>query len=494
LSPNFSIRLKESDMSLNTGTKFYHRTDVKLTFCYIFTFFLSVLLIFGFLYFRLKHQLIKEVDRILYDEANELSGLLVQDLKGMDVLRDFENAVTARTYSPIYFRILNKDGSLLFVSRNFDEIGYKHTDTVLSAVTQRKQILEEIKPPGRKRAFRIVSMIIPRKGSPNYVVQVGTHTHFVRKSMSHFKWNLLAAFPIILVLGSLGGWIIARRSLAPVGYIAVKTRSITSSNLGERLSPRGTDDEMDHLIGTINAMIERLEGSFRRMTEFTADTSHELKTPLSAMRGEAELLLSKRRTPEEYEEGLAHMVDRFDHLNRLLNDLTLLSETDSSQIRIETIPLRLDLLVQDIGNLFQMLAEQKGILFEVGPLQEVTVLGDNSRLQQLFTNLIENAIKYTRKGSIHLTLEKTDGTAVVKVRDTGIGIPKQEQDKIFKRFYRVDKSRSRETGGAGLGLSIAEWIAQAHNGKIEVASEPDKGSTFTVHLPLHKASVSSHLS
>jgi signal transduction histidine kinase len=161
--------------------------------------------------------------------------------------------------------------------------------------------------------------------------------------------------------------------------------------------------------------------------------------------GEAEILLSKRRTPEEYEEGLAHLVERFDHLNRLINDLTLLSEADSSPVKLEMSPIRLDLLVQNIGNLFQVLGEQKGIPLEVGALEEVTVLGDKTRLQQLLTNLLDNAIKYTSKGSIKLTLEKTEGTAVVNVKDTGMGIPKQEQDKIFKRFYRVDKSRSRET-------------------------------------------------
>jgi len=469
---------------LKTGTNFCHRTDVKLTFWYILTFFLSVLVIFGFLYFRLKHQLIKEVDRILRDEANELSGLVVQGLKERDVLIAFESSVSARPYYPIYFRILDNEGSLVYVSRNFREIGYEPTDSLMSAVRQGKQILEEIKSPGRRRTFRILNIRPPAKGSLTYVLQVGTHTRFVRKSMSHFKANLLIAFPIVLVLGSLGGWFLARRSLAPVSYIAEKASQITSSRLSERLCPRGTGDEMDHLIETINAMIERLEASFRRVSEFTGDTSHELKTPLTAMRGEAELLLSKRRTPEEYEDGLSHMVDRFDHLNRLLNDLTLLSETDSFQVKLETAPLRLDLLLQNISSLFQVLADQKRILFEVGPLQEITVLGDNTRLQQLFTILIDNAIKYTSKGSIHLTLGRVDGTAVVKVRDTGVGIPKQEQDKIFKRFYRVDKSRSRETGGAGLGLSIAEWIVRAHNGKIEVSSEPDRGSTFTLYLPI----------
>ena len=474
-------------MSSKTGTKFYRRTDVKMTLWYILTFFISVLIIFGFLYLRLKHQLIKEVDRIIDDEANELSGILVQDPKGMDVLGDFENAVTARTYYPIYFRILNRDGSLLYVSRNFDEIGYKDSDNVMSAVTKGKESLEEVKLPGRRRTFCIISIPMPREGKPIYVVQVATHLRFVRKSLSHFKGNMLAAFPIILVLGSLGGWILARRSLSPIGYIASKARSITSNNLDERLDTIGTDDEMDDLIRTINEMIARLESSFKRISEFTADASHELKTPICALKGEAEVLLSKKRPLEEYQEGLAHFIDRFDQLNRMINDLILLSKFDSSQVELNMASLRLDLLVQDMGNLFRILAEQKGIDLQMGKGQEVTIMGDKVRLQQLFTNLIDNAIKYTPEGSIRITVERDGENAVVQVVDTGIGIPREEQEKIFKRFYRVDKSRSKESGGVGLGLSIAEWIAHAHRGRIEVESELNQGSTFTVYFPLPKA-------
>ena len=154
----------------------------------------------------------------------------------------------------------------------------------------------------------------------------------MRKNLSHFRDNILTALPIILVLGSLGGWVLARRSLSPIGYIASKAQNITSQNLSERLTPRGTDDEMDDLIRTINEMIARLESSFKRMAEFTADASHELKTPICAMRGEAEVLLSKERTAEEYQEGLAHFIEQFDHLNQMINDLILLS-IHSSLIR-----------------------------------------------------------------------------------------------------------------------------------------------------------------
>jgi heavy metal sensor kinase len=325
-----------------------------------------------------------------------------------------------------------------------------------------------------------------------YIIQLGTHLHFVRKNLSDFKNNILAVFPIILILGTLGGWILARRSLSPIGYIASKAQSITSQNLSERLIPRGTGDEMDDLIQTINEMIARLEASFKRMAEFTADASHELKTPLCAMRGEAEVLLSKGRTAGEYQEGLAHFIEQFDHLNQMINDLILLSKLDSSQIELKIVPLRLDLLVKDLCNLFQVLAEQKGITLEIDKAQELTVMGDKFRLQQLFTNLIDNAIKYTPEGTIRVTLEKNQENVFVKVSDTGIGIPEQEREKIFKRFYRVDKSRSRETGGVGLGLSIAEWIAHAHHGRIEVDSELSQGSTFTVYLPIQKVTSPPH--
>jgi signal transduction histidine kinase len=183
---------------------------------------------------------------------------------------------------------------------------------------------------------------------------------------------------------------------------------------------------------------------------------------------------------------LAHFIERFDQLNRMISDLILLSKFDSSQVELSMASIRLDLVVQGISNLFRILAEQKGIDLQMGRFQEVSVTGDKHRLQQLFTNLIDNAIKYTSEGSIRITVEKDERNAVVRVRDTGIGILPEEQENIFKRFYRVDKSRSKEGGGVGLGLSISEWIVHAHRGRIQVESELNQGSTFTVYLPLEQ--------
>jgi heavy metal sensor kinase len=458
-----------------------------MTLWYVITFLISALLICGFLYLRLRHQLIKEIDQFLLDETEELRSVFYRNPTEIDFLMNFEYDVMSRKYYPFFFQILDKEGKPLYVSKEFREMGYIANEGVLTNAEKGRETREEIHSPGRKRTFRIISTPVYQDGKLTEIIQLGTHLRFVRKNLSHFRNNILIAIPILLILGSLGGWILARRSLSPIGYIASKAQSITSQNLSERLTQRGTGDEMDDLIKTINGMIARLESSFKRMAEFTADASHELKTPVCAMRGEAEVLLSKGRPAEEYQEGLIHFIEQFEHLNRLINDLILLSKLDSSQMELKMAPLRLDLLLEDLCHLFQVLAEQKNVAFVIGSLHEAVVIGDKMRLQQLFTNLIDNAIKYTSEGSIRVTLEKNQEVALVKIKDTGIGIPKEEQKNIFKRFYRVDKSRSRETGGVGLGLSIAEWIANIHRGRIEVDSELDKGSTFTVYLPIQKA-------
>ena len=463
-----------------------------MTLWYVFTFLISALIICSFLYLGLRHRLLREIDQFLLDETKEMERVLAQGPQETNFLMRFEDEVMARKYYPFFFQILDPSGKSLFISRGFPEVGYELQDRMLTNAKNGKDTREQIRGPHRGTPYRIISTPVYRNGKFSEIIQLGTHLRFARRNLARFRNNILIALPIILILGTLGGWVLARRSLAPIGYIASKTRSITSKNLSDRLMARGTDDEMDDLIRTINEMIARLESSFKGMAEFTADVSHELKTPICAMRGEAEVLLFKERKADEYQEGLVHFIEQFDHLNQMINDLISLSKFDSTQVELKMAPLRLDLLVNDLCNLFQVLAEQKNIVLETGTVEEVAVSGDKVRLQQLFTNLIDNAIKYTSKGSIQITVERNKDSAVVRIKDTGIGIPKEEREKIFKRFYRIDKSRSKETGGVGLGLSIAEWIAHAHQGRIEVESEPNRGSTFAVYLPLQNAANSPH--
>jgi len=471
-------------MIWKTRANLYRGTDVKMALWSLFTLSISFLIIGVFLYLYLNHKLIKEVDRFLHDETEELAGVLSRSAIEKDALQEFENDVTVKKYYPTFFRVLSKNGDVVYSSRDFEETSYKISNEVLDNARGGVETRENIHSSERYRSPRIISTPILIGGKLAYIIQMGTSLMFVKKTLYSFKDIILIGFPVILVLSTLGGWFLARRSLAPIGYIVSKTQTITSNNLSERLATRGTHDEMDDLIRTINEMISRLEASFKRMAEFTADVSHELKTPLCAIRGEIESLLMQKGASEEQQEVLARLIERFDHLNRMINDLMLLSKFDTSQVELNRAPLRLDLLIKDLYDLFQLLAEQKGIAFEISTLPETLVVGDKRRLQQLFGNLIDNAIKYTPKGSVRIALERNGDWVRVKVDDTGMGISKEEQGNIFMRFYRVDKSRSRETGGTGLGLNIADSIARAHRGRIEVVSELNRGSSFTVWLPV----------
>src|SRR4030042_356539 len=222
-------------MSSKIGAKFYRRTDVKVTLWYVLTFLVSALVICGFLYYRLQSQLIREVDRFLLDESKEISGALSRNADEEEILGNVERILTVRTYYPIVFRILNRDGSPLYTSKGFEEIQYASDDKGLAEVGKGEIVRENIRVPGTSRDFRVVSSATPQ-GKRTRIIQIGTNLYLVRKSLSNFRENILAALPIILALGALGGWWFARRSLSPIAYIASKTHSITDKNLSARLT------------------------------------------------------------------------------------------------------------------------------------------------------------------------------------------------------------------------------------------------------------------
>ncbi|MBW2123687.1 MAG: heavy metal sensor histidine kinase [Deltaproteobacteria bacterium] len=397
----------------------------------------------------------------------------------------YEGRIFAREYYPIYSRVLNREGRVIAASKNFAELLYPLNPEKLQRIERNNGYFETVRPSGRRTPFRILSSPLTRDKRSDYIIQVGMKMRSMRKTLRNFTHNLLTAIPIVLVLGAVGGWFLARRSLSPIGYITETARRITASNLAERLKPGESGDELDHLITTLNDMISRLEGSFKKISQFTADASHELKTPISSMKGEAELLLCKPRPQEEYQRVLANHIEKLDLLTRTINDLILLSKFDSNEAGLEMTRIKLDELLVNLWEFLGVLAEQKEVEFTLGRIDEASVLGDRTRLQQLFTNLIDNAVKFTPSGGrIDISLQRDNGFARVSVKDTGIGIPQDELERIFDRFYRVDKSRDRECGGTGLGLSICYWIAEAHHGKIEVESKLEKGSRFTVSLPV----------
>jgi two-component system OmpR family sensor kinase len=317
-----------------------------------------------------------------------------------------------------------------------------------------------------------------------YRIRVAYPTDDISQVLQNLFSIFLYLIPIALLISVVGGYFLAKKSLKPVDEITRTARKITASRLKERIQVINPEDEIGRLAETLNDMIGRLEASFDEVTRFSMDASHELRTPLTIMRGEIELALREDQTANFYKETLMSLLEEVIRMTSIIDGLILLAKADKGIEKIKKSPLRLDSLVNEIKEDAEVLAEQKKINISVSKLDEAVVIGDEIRLRQLMLNLIDNAIKYTPEGGkVTLLLEKSNGEVKFVVEDTGIGIPKHELSKIFDRFFRVDRSRSRMPDGLGLGLSISKWIAEAHGGKLFAESKVGIGSKFIVTLP-----------
>jgi signal transduction histidine kinase len=295
---------------------------------------------------------------------------------------------------------------------------------------------------------------------------------------------LEAGLPAVL-LGLLGGWWLMRRALAPVADLTRAVEKIHDGNLSERLPRPGNGDELDRLTEVFNAMTARLDGSFLRIREFTLHASHELKTPLTIMRGELETALHDERLDAPQKERLLSQLDEIERLAKIVDGLTLLTRADAGQVALQREPVRLDELVRESFADAGILAQSPGIAVSLDPCEEVTVMGDRHRLRQLLLNLADNAVKYNRPGgAVNFSLRRQGGSAALQISNTGAGLPPDLQARVFERFFRGDASHNSLVEGCGLGLSIAQWIVLAHGGGIQFASEPGRHTTVSVRLPL----------
>ncbi len=320
----------------------------------------------------------------------------------------------------------------------------------------------------------------------DFMILVGYPLAELREALENLFSIFLILIPIAVVASVVGGSYLANKSLAPVSDVTAAARRITAENLDQIIPIREVDDEIGRLTSTINDMFKRLHESFDQVRQFSADASHELRTPLTILRGEIELALLATKTPEEYRRVLESSLEEILRMTSIINNLLMLARSDQGGFDVEFSEVNLAELINEVHGDGEALAEGKGIHVTLLKNTPILIVGDKVRLRQLFLNLIDNAIKYTDEGGcVTLSVEQRNGDAVFEIHDTGIGIPSNEINHVFDRFYRVDKARSRERGGAGLGLSIAKWIAELHRGSIVVSSEPNKGSTFTVLLPIN---------
>ena len=331
--------------------------------------------------------------------------------------------------------------------------------------------------------LRFLARRVEVLGKP-YTIQVAVPMHELKEGLSGYAWALIVLIPAVLLIATAGGWWMSRRALQPVNQIIDAARSIGEQSLARRLPVPETQDELQRLSETLNQMLGRIESAFRRITEFTADASHELRTPVALIRTTAELALRKQRTTEEYREALEDVHAESVRTTDLIENLLTLARADAGKAALDRRELDLVQVVREASVQGEKLAGARNLRFRTEvPDSPVPVIGDPSALRRLLLIVIDNAVKYTPEGEVTVRLLSANGNPQVQVSDTGIGIPQGDLARVFERFYRADKSRSRDSGGAGLGLSIAKWIADIHQGTIEARSEQDRGSTFIVTLP-----------
>jgi len=290
---------------------------------------------------------------------------------------------------------------------------------------------------------------------------------------------------VVMLVAVSSGYLLVKRALTPVDQIAASAERISSHNLSERLPVARSGDELERLSIALNHMIARLDQAFQHSRQFAADASHELRTPMTVLRGELETAAQDPKLSPEWRERFGSALEEVERLVNIVEGLFAISRLDAGEAQKEWVPFDLGRLTMATADQMALLAEDKEIKVNCTAADNVWVEGDRARMKQVVVNLLDNAIKYTPpKGAVSLTVTARNGRAMLDVADNGMGIPAEALPHVFERFFRVDKARSREMGGAGLGLSIVRSICVAHHGKVEALSTPGQGSVFHVELPL----------
>jgi heavy metal sensor kinase len=451
-----------------------------LTLWYVAIFATAQVVFGGLMWVTLRHHLYEIVDDTLRDQSEDLQNFLQAQKKDATIekMRDEVGEEYGGEHAGEYLELYDEQGSLIFRSEGMGPEGAMKEWPAATV----KGVLVNRKLGEKPMRFRL--SLIPAQGHV-YQARIGTAIWEVKKTLAAFQRYLWMLAPLLLAVAAGVGYWLSRRALAPVDRLTQAARSIGGGSLGNRLDVAKSGDELERLADTLNGMLDRIETSFRRITEFTADASHELRTPVSLMRTEAEVALRRSRNPEEYRAALEHILGEAERTTRLLEQLLALARTDAGREFLEFRDLDLRLVVEQAADAWGgvVRAKELNLRFELGEAA-VAVHGDEAALRRVADILLDNAVKFAKvQGTITLSLRSEEGSVVMAVQDDGIGIAPEEQKKIFERFYRVDKARNRSHGGAGLGLAIARWIVEQHRGTITVDSADGKGSRFEVRLP-----------
>ena len=347
---------------------------------------------------------------------------------------------------------------------------------------------------GDERRIAFQRVIIP--SSAPYFIVVSQSLKPVKEELERLRGIFYVAVPVALTLAGLGGWFLARKSLSPVKKMSDAARRMGAENLEERLPVANPRDELGQLAVTVNELLSRLDAAFEQQRQFMADASHELRTPLSVMNTTAQVTLEKARREEaEYRDAMGIIAEQTRRLARIVEDMFTLARVDAGRRELQKSSFYLDELLAETVRAARMLAERKDVAVTFASPGETPYFGDEDLLRQMVLNLLDNAIRHTpAAGVVDVQLSRQESSHLIAVADTGPGIPAEAQPHIFERFYRVDKSRTRSSEangtGAGLGLSIARWIARAHRGRLDLQRSDERGSVFVAALPIHPSGLS----
>lgn len=452
----------------------------RLTLLHTAIFTVSIFVAFFIFYQVIISKINARTDSGLNDKMNEFSTLLVS--RGVEAVKEHMDAeAEAVGFNKVFFRLLTTGEKEIASS----DLGpWKGISGIaLKNLAREGLVFETLKLPGWESKARVLYGIT----QPGTVMQIGQSLKEDEHLFKIFREIFRDVLVFVLGLACLGGWFMAKRSLSGVEELTQTATAIGDGAMEKRVPLTGRGDEIDRLSRVFNHMLERIQSLITEMKEVTDNIAHDIKGPITRIRLLAEVTLTTGKSVDEYQTLTACTVEECDRLLGMINTMLEISETKAGVSTLSLSQVDISSLIEEGCDLFQPLAENKGLLVEVNTPTQCLLSGDKSRLQRAVSNLLDNAIKYTRPGGkITVSAEEVDKKVIISVQDTGVGISPEEIPRIFDRFFRADKSRS--VPGAGLGLSLVQAIVQRHRGEIKVSSSPGSGSTFTVALPQTKNS------
>ena len=455
-----------------------HTLAFRLTFWYAGIFMLTSCVAFLFFYFLITSVIRDRTDQDLLGEARTLSSILkVQGMKAVKRQIIFE--AQAAGEKKIFFRLLSFTGEE-FSSSNMSywrDIGVRKA-AVEQLINENRPVFNTVNLPERNHNIRVLYTIIGR----NIILQLGQSMENYTRFIEIFRKIFVTTMASLFVVAAIIGWFMARRALAGVEAVTRTARQISEGSLKQRVPVKKYQDEIDQLAITFNQMLDRIQALVTGIREMSDNIAHDLKSPITRIRGISEVNLTTGASDKDYETMAASTIEECDRLLDMINTMLVISKTEAGVNKLDTQEMDIGAVVRDACELFRAPAEDKDLRLVCDAPGNFSISGDNRLIQRMIANLLDNAIKYTPAGgSIEMTVNTVNDAATITVKDTGIGISEKDIPRIFERFYRCDPSRSE--AGIGLGLSFARAIARAHGGDITVTSIPDQGSTFTVTLP-----------